>query len=193
MIIWTWWNIYYICSNIPTLTRKNTFMSTYQVDSFFHVFHDTTCDTTQAEESSWHISKHEQHEEPSIHLPLGPRCRCPIFRCLTSFEDWTHFWWTKSKTEHIFGGTSTLNIISDLVLHSCIRSVALHYALLCPFLGCRSFHFQKGDCYESNTNLHEACLHSFFEMTYWHILYTFCCLCQSKVSRLWNTTGSPHN
>lgn len=127
-------------------------------------FHDTTCDTTQAEESSWHISKHEQHEEPSTYRYWDQGAGVQFFDAwlLLKIEHIFGGLTQNSNTECIFGGTSTLNIISDLVLHSCIRSVALHFALLCPFLGCRSFHFQKGDCYESNTNLHEACLQSFF-------------------------------
>lgn len=124
----------------------------------------TTCDTTQAEESSWHISKHEQHEEPSTYRYWDQGAGVQFFDAwlLLKIEHIFGGLTQNSNTECIFGGTSTLNIISDLVLHSCIRSVALHFALLCPFLGCRSFHFQKGDCYESNTNLHEACLQSFF-------------------------------
>lgn len=192
MIIWTWWNIYYICSNIPTLTRKNTFMSTYQVDSFF----------------SWHNLWHNAGRRVELahlqaraargaeHLPiLGPRCRCPIFRCLTSFEDWTHFWWTNSELKygmhiwwniylkhHIGFGTS--------FLHS-VCGIAFRITLSISWLPKLSF--SKGWLLWIQHKSPRGLLAVFFSK--WHT-DTYCIpllLCQSKVSRLWNTTSSPHN
>ena len=135
----------------------------YQVDSFFHSFM-TQLVTQRRQKSRVGTSpstSSTRSRASTYRWDQGAGVQS-FLRCL----DRTHFWWTNSNTEYIFGGTSTLNIISDLVLHSCIRSVALHYAVLCPFLGCRSFIFKRVTAMNpTQISTRPACI-LFFEMTY---------------------------
>lgn len=81
---------------------KHTFMSTYQVDSFFHSFM-TQLVTQRRQKSRVGTSPSTSSTRSRASTYRWDQgARCPIFRCLTSFADFTHFWWTNSNTEYIF-------------------------------------------------------------------------------------------